>query len=50
MANDFKMVVIDGVRYRPEDAPNKKAVAVEKTEDEKAAEKPANKSKPVANK
>lgn len=47
---DFKMVVVDGVRYRPEDAPDKKAVAVEKTEDEKAAEKPANKSRSTRNK
>lgn len=50
MASDFKMVVVDGIRYRPEDAPEKKAVAVEKTEEEKAAEKPANKSRPVSNK
>lgn len=47
---DFKMVVVDGVRYRPEDAPNKKAVAVEKEPEEKADEKPANKSRPVKNK
>lgn len=45
MAEKVEMVVVDGVRYRPEDAPKKKPES-----DEKAAERPANKSRPVSNK
>lgn len=38
-----EMVVVDGVRYRPEDAPKKKPEA-------KQAEKPANKARTASNK
>lgn len=46
MADDaVKMVVVDGVRYRPEDAPKKKAAA-----EEKAAPEPQNKARSASNK
>lgn len=39
MADEFKMVVVDGVRYRPEDAPKKtKATDDEATQDASPAE------------
>ena len=45
MADGVKMVVVDGIRYRPEDAPN----AAKDEADAKQA-KPANKSRTVSNK
>jgi hypothetical protein len=44
MADDVKMVVVDGVRYRPEDAPKQKA------EVEAKAKTPANKARTASNK
>lgn len=46
MSEKFEMVVVDGVRYRPEHAPKKKVTEPE----EKAVEKPVNKSQTVKNK
>ena len=40
------MVVVDGVRYRPEDAPRKKA----ETSEPKEAPKPANKARTARDK
>lgn len=40
----FKMVVVDGIRYRPEDAPT--PVEPVEVEPKKAAPKPANKARP----
>lgn len=42
---DIEMVTVDGVRYRPEDAPKAKAPT-----EKKAAEKPANKSRTASDK
>ena len=42
MAEKFEMVVVDGVRYRPEDAPKQES---KQEPEEKAAVKPANKSR-----
>ena len=42
MAEKFQMVVVDGIRYRPEDAPKQES---KPEPEEKAAEKPANKSR-----
>ena len=42
MAEKFEMVVVDGIRYRPEDAPKQES---KQGPEEKAAEKPANKSR-----
>lgn len=48
MTKEFVMVVVDGVRYRPEDAPEV-ADPVDATE-KKSVARPANKSRPVADK
>lgn len=47
MADDVTMVVVDGVRYRPEDAP-KKAETVDQVDAKQAT--PANKSRTPENK
>lgn len=46
MATPDEMVIVDGVRYRPEDAPTKKAPEPAA----KQAKQPANKSRSVADK
>lgn len=46
MADELNMVVVDGVRYRPEDAPKKTA----KDPEEKAAPAPRNKARTATNK
>lgn len=43
------MVVVDGIRYRPEDAP-KRPVAAGSEPEAKEARRPRNKSRSVANK
>lgn len=52
MAEKFEMVVVDGIRYRPEDAPKKpeSPAKAEKEAGKKAAEKPDNKSRTAADK
>lgn len=42
---DAKMVVVDGVRYRPEDAPKQ-----QKSEADSKAKEPANKARSASNK
>ena len=46
MADDIEMVVIDGIRYRPEDAPKK----APKDEAEKKDTTPKNKARSASNK
>lgn len=47
MADAVKMVVVDGVRYRPEDAP-KQQTEVKAVEPKNKSRKPANKSAAAA--
>ena len=49
MSESVRMVVVDGVRYRPEDAP-KKAEKAKPDVEAKEAEKPANKARTARNK
>lgn len=50
MADAVKMVAVNGVRYRPEDAPSKASDGEKAAEPKNKSRKPANKSAPASEK
>lgn len=50
MSDKFEMVVVNGVRYRPEDAPKQAPVEAAAEVEKKSISRPANKSRTVTDK